>query len=115
MPHLDEEDIALVLQAIERRELERLRALHPESFHPDGSPKLHTHTVKRRLYCVVVVIVALAGADHVIHLEWIVRVCEMGTAAFFDWWFNVAKSGEVTMPIPKVRRKAKVADKATVE
>lgn len=107
MPHLDEEDIELVLKAIERRDLDRVRLAHPEDFNADGTPKVHTRSVKRRVGFVVVVIVALAGADHVIHLEWIVRVCEMGTAAFFDWWFNVAKAGEMKLPLPKVRRKAK--------
>lgn len=105
MPHLDEEDIELVLKAMEARELARLQ-LAPKEGRSAG----------KRLTLVVIVIVALVGADHVIHLEWMVRVGEMSTAAFFDWWFNVAKAGEMKLPKPpKLRRKAKAKATADIE
>lgn len=104
MPHLDQEDIELVLKAIEQRDLARLRAAHPNDFNPDGTLKVHTHSIKKRLCFVVVVLVSLAGADQVVHLEWMVRSGEMLIAAFFDWWFNVANAGEMKLPIPKVRK-----------
>lgn len=100
MPHLDQEDIELVVRALEAREQARRLAHH----RPPRS-------AKKRLCFVVVVIVSLAGADRVIHLEWIVRTSEMVIAAFFDWWFNVAKEGQMKMPpLPKLRRKAKTAE-----
>lgn len=110
MPHLDDDDLQMIMKAVEAVEERKHREDHPEDFNADGTPKVHTKSVKRRVTSVTIVIVCLAVADHFIHLEFIFRTAELFGCAFFDWWFNVANAGEMKMPkvpLPKMRRKTK--------
>jgi hypothetical protein len=103
---LDDNDLRKLEELIALRELNHQRILHPERFNPDGSPKpWRPRRIKQRVILVAAVMVTLAGADHVVHLEWMVRGSEMMIAAFFDWLFSAAKDGRIavkkpTLPLP---------------
>jgi hypothetical protein len=107
MPTLDKDDLEMIINALNAREHD---PANPEDSHKDGSPKIHTRTIRNRVTMVTIVIVSLSFADHFIHLEWMFRAGELVCASFFDWWFNVANRGEMKVKMPPLklpRRKVK--------
>lgn len=85
MSTLDKDDVAAIAAALDAVQH------HPEDHHPDGTPKIHTRDVKKRVTLVVIVMGTLYSVDHFVHIEFVGRGMEWLIAAFMDWWFNVAK------------------------
>jgi hypothetical protein len=87
---LDKDDVAAIAAAVDALQH------HPEDHHADGTPKVHTRDVKKRITLVVVVMSVMYGADHIVHLEFVGRGAEWVIAAFLDWWFNAAKEARAS-------------------
>lgn len=90
MSTLDQEDVDAIAAAVDKLQH------HPEDHHPDGTPKVHTRAVKKRITLVVVVMGTLYGVDHFVHIEFVGRGMEWLVAAFMDWWFNAAKDAKAS-------------------